>query len=43
MSIRDDKLNGGDSGVGCVFMAFALCILACTPAIVALLVFSLWL
>ena len=42
MSIRDDKLNGGDNGVGCMLMAIVLTVLACMPAIVALLVFSLW-
>lgn len=43
MSIRDDKLNGGDNGVGCMLMVMILTVLACLPAIVALLVFSLWL
>ncbi len=42
MSIRDDKLNGGDGGVGCLIMATALIILACVPAIAALVALTIW-
>ena len=37
MSIRDDKINGGDcsSDVGAIIMLLALCVLAALPAICA--------
>lgn len=38
MSIRDDRINQADNGVGGCLMLIALCILAALPAIVALLV-----
>ena len=41
MSIHDDKLNDGDS-LGCLFMALALGVLACVPAIAALVALTVW-
>lgn len=42
MSIHDDKINSGDSGIGCLFMAIALGVLACVPAIAALVALTVW-
>lgn len=41
MSIHDDKLNDADN-IGCLFMALALGVLACVPAIAALVALTVW-
>ena len=42
MSIRDDRINDGDPSAGCLVMVVVLCILACLPAIAALLALTVW-
>lgn len=42
MSIREDRLNGGDVSAGCLVMAAVLGVLACLPAIAALLAMTVW-
>lgn len=37
MSIREDRINGGDCGLGCATTALALAALSALPALVALL------